>query len=73
MQYDDAKYTEQFDNASEMNDAEMKWHIAAAPNLRAHVERFIQTLQFECLDTFVVVSRGHLNLINREFQRWHND
>jgi putative transposase len=44
-----------------------------APNTNAYVERFIQTIQQECLDHFVVVSEAHLNYIVREFVRYYHD
>ena len=72
MRDNDGKYTDQFDEVFESSDAEIKRTTPASPNLRAHVERFIQTWQIDCLDKFVVVSQEHLNLINREFQRWYN-
>lgn len=72
MRDNDAKYTAQFDEVFETNDAKIKRNTPASPNLRAHVERFIQTLQLERLDKFVVVNERHLNLINREFQGWYN-
>lgn len=72
MRDNDTKYTVQFDAVFEANDTKIKRNTPAAPNLRAHVERFIQTLQVECLDKFVVVSHGHLNVLNREFQYWYN-
>jgi putative transposase len=68
----DAKYTQQFDAVFEAGDTEVKMNTPESPNLRAHVERFIQTHQNECLDSFMVVSESHLNLINREFQYWYN-
>jgi transposase InsO family protein len=43
-----------------------------SPNLRAHVERFIQTLKVECLDKFVIVAEQHLNHVNRELQLHYN-
>lgn len=43
-----------------------------SPNLRAHVERFIQTLQVECLDKFVIVAQRHLNHVCRQFEAWYN-
>jgi hypothetical protein len=36
-------------------------------NLRAHVERFIQTLKVECLDKFVIVAERRLNYDTREW------
>ncbi|WP_145035101.1 integrase core domain-containing protein [Caulifigura coniformis] len=40
--------------------------------MRAHVERFIQTLKHGCLNKFAIVGSRHLNDINSEFQV-HND
>ena len=72
MRDNDAKYSVQFDEVFESADAEIKKNTIQSPNLRAQVERFIQTVQVECLDKFVVVDERHLNLINREFQTWYN-
>lgn len=72
MRDNDSKYTDQFDAVFDANDAEIKRNTRASPNLRAHVERIIQTPQVECLDRFVIVSERHLNVINREFQAWYN-
>ncbi|MBL9030846.1 MAG: transposase [Phycisphaerae bacterium] len=43
-----------------------------APNLNAHVERFIQTLQNECLDRFIVCGREHLDHLITEFIEHYN-
>ena len=43
-----------------------------SPNLNAHIERFIQTFEQECLDHFLVASEKHLNHIAREFQPHYN-
>jgi len=68
----DAKYTVAFDEVFKSIDAEVVKNTPQSPNLRAHVERIIQTHQVECLDRFVIVSERHLNVINREFQAWYN-
>ena len=72
MRDNDVKYTPAFDAVFTTSNTEVKRNTPASPNLRAHVERFIQTLQVECLDKFVAVNERHLNLINREFQWWYN-
>jgi hypothetical protein len=43
-----------------------------SPNLRTHVERFIQTLKVECLDKFVIVAERHLNYVCREWRLYYN-
>lgn len=43
-----------------------------APNLNAHVERFIQTAQIECLDRFIVMGTGHLDHLMTEFVEHYN-
>ena len=72
MRDNDVKYRPEFDTVFESSDAEVVKNTPASPNLRAHVERFIQTLKVECQDRFVIVSEPHLNVINREFQHWYN-
>lgn len=43
-----------------------------APNLNAHVERFIQTVQTEYLDRFIVMGTGHLDHLMAEYIRHYN-
>jgi hypothetical protein len=38
----------------------------------AHVERFIQTVQIECLDRFIVMGTSHLDHLVREFMEHYN-
>ena len=43
----------------------MTWLRAVrSPNLRAYVERFIQSLNFEVLNKFVIAAERHLNYIS---------
>jgi putative transposase len=45
-----------------------------APNTQAYVERFIQTLQVECWDHFLVCGLRHLAVITREFlEHYHHE
>lgn len=55
------KFTVQFDAAIELSGAKFKRNTPVSPNLRAHVERFIQSLKPGCLDTFVIVAERQLN------------
>ncbi len=44
-----------------------------APNLRAHVERVIQTIQSDVLDSLIVINERHLNPILTVTQDWYNN
>jgi len=72
MRDNDTKFTAQFDAVIESSGAKIKRTVPLSPNLRAHVERFIQSLKFECLDKFVIVGERHLNHVCREWQRHFN-
>lgn len=72
MRDNDTKFTKPFDEAIESSGAKIKRNTPVSPNLRAHVERFIQTLKVECLDKFVIVGERHLNYIKREWSRHYN-
>ncbi|HRQ73939.1 MAG TPA: integrase core domain-containing protein [Phycisphaerales bacterium] len=43
-----------------------------SPNLNAHVERLIQSIQTECLDHFVVLGTRHLDHLLDEYIDYHN-
>ena len=68
----DVKYPPGFNAVLKSAGLEVPKMPVRAPNLRAHVERVIQTIQIEALDGLVVVSERHLNLINRSLEKWYN-
>jgi putative transposase len=72
MRDNDGKFQGSFDAVIESSGATIHRTVPMAPNLRAHVERFIQSFQVECLDKFVIVAERHLNHIGREYQVWFN-
>ena len=72
MRDNDVKYSAAFDDTLKSSGAIVKRNTPMSPNLRAHVERVIQTLKFEVLDKFVVVAERHLNHITREAMTWYN-
>jgi hypothetical protein len=42
--------------------------------MNAYVERFVQTIQQECLDKFIAFGREHFDLLNREFvEHYHHE
>ena len=63
----DTKFTAQFDDILQTSGIRPKKPIPKSPNLNAFVERFIQTLQQECLDHFVVLGAKHLDRLVQEF------
>jgi putative transposase len=45
-----------------------------SPNMNAYIERFIQTIQQECLDKFIAFSQEHLDLLTAEFmEHYHKE
>ena len=69
----DVKYPPDFDAVLKSAGLDVPKMPVRSPNLRAHVERVIQTLQHEALDGLVVVSERHLNLINHSLENWYNN
>jgi putative transposase len=46
--------------------------VVRSPNLNAYVERFIQSIQQECLDKFIGFSADHLDhLVNEYVEYYH--
>ena len=70
----DTKFTKQFDGIFKADGIKVKRHTPASPNLNAYVERFIQTLQQECMDHFVVIGQQHLNhIVSGYLTRYHEE
>ena len=45
-----------------------------SPNTNAYMERFIQTVQQECMDKFIVFGREHLDHVFAEYaEHYHQD
>jgi putative transposase len=72
MRDNDTKFTVPFDEVFTSANVEIKRNTPRSPNLRAHVERFIQSLKHECLNKFVIVAPRHLNHVNREWRLHYN-
>ncbi len=48
--------------------------VHRSPNLHAYVERFIQSIQVECLDHFLVFGEKHFDYLVREYiEHYHQE
>ncbi|TWT39524.1 integrase core domain-containing protein [Blastopirellula retiformator] len=63
----DKKFTAKVDDAFQAADIRVVKSAYRSPNTNAFVERFIQTLQRECLDHFVVFGEQHMDYLVKEF------
>lgn len=70
----DTKFTASFDQILEGANLEVKLSSYRSPNTNAFVERFIQTLQQECLDYFVVFGQRHMDhLVAEMVSHYHEE
>ena len=45
-----------------------------SPNLNAYVERFIQTIQVDCMDHFLIFGEKHFDYLVREYvEHYHTE
>jgi hypothetical protein len=63
----DAKYGNGFDAALSVGGCEVKKVGIRAPNVNAYVERFVRSIERECLDRMIVFGREHLDYVAREY------
>jgi putative transposase len=64
----DTKFTKLFDEALTAGKRNVKVLAFRSPNTNAYVERFIQSLQQECLDHFAVFGKAHIDHLCSEFR-----
>lgn len=68
LQHDrDTKFTKRFDAILKRRRVKIKRGAYRAPNTNAFVERFIQSIEQECLDQFVVFGEQHLDHLCAEY------
>ncbi len=72
MRDNDVKYPPAFDEVFSQAGVTVPKMPPRAPNLRAHVERVIQTLKHEVLNAFLVIGETHFNHILTTTQNWYN-
>ena len=68
----DTKFTAHFEELLKQDGIKLKRTAVRAPNQNAYAERFVQTIQQECLDHFVVLEKEHLRYLVREFVEHYN-
>ena len=70
----DNLYRTVFDKACQEQGARVKVLTFRSPNLNAYVERFIQSLQVECLNHFLTFGEKHLDYLVREYvEHYHHE
>ena len=72
MRDNDVKYPPTFDEVFRIAGVTVPMMPPRAPNLRAHVERVIQTLQNEVLDGMLILNERHFNHVLIETATWYN-
>jgi putative transposase len=68
----DSKYTTAFDGALEAGGVTVTRVGYRSPNQNAYVERFVQAIERECLDRFIVFGREHLDHVCREYVEYYH-
>ncbi len=68
----DLNFSPRFDHELSLRGVTGHAITPVSPNLNAYAERFIQTLQQECLDHFVAFGQRHLDFLVREFVDYYN-
>jgi putative transposase len=69
-----SKFAKAMDQALRSNRVKVKKNEFRARNTNAFVERFVQSIQQECLDRFVVFGSGHIDQIfNEDLVHYHTE
>ena len=63
----DRKFSKSFRDSLQRRGLRPRKLRPRSPNLNAYVERWIQSIQVECLDHFIVLGAAHLNHLVEEF------
>jgi putative transposase len=67
----DSKFSEAFDEALRRQHVKLIKTQFRAPNMNAFVERFVQSIQQECLDHFIIFGTQHLDYLCREYVEYY--
>ena len=63
----DSKFTKAMDQALRSKHVKVKLNGFRSPNTNAFVERFVQSIQQECLDRFVIFGETHMDRVCEEY------
>jgi putative transposase len=70
----DVIYGQGFDKTIRDAGIQVKKNSVRAPNLQAHVERFVQSIQQEALDDFIVFGEQHFDhLVSQYVEHYHTE
>ena len=68
----DKLYRNNFDYLMSAQNVEVKKLAYRSPNLNAYVERFVQSMQVECLDHFLILGEKHLHKTLKAYRDYYN-
>jgi putative transposase len=68
----DSKFTAAFDEVFRSEGLKVIKTPIAAPQAKAHAERWVGSIRRECLDRILIVSRRQLETVLREYVAYHN-
>ena len=70
----DWNYRKAFDKALTDRGARVMMLAYRSPNLNAYVERFVQSIQQECLDHFLIFGEKHFDYLARQYvEHYHSE
>ena len=72
MRDNDSSFSTVFDEALRRKHVKIVKTQFRSPNMNAFVERFVQSIQQECLDHFVVFGTQHMDVLCREFLEYYH-
>jgi putative transposase len=68
----DSKFTAAFDGTLRLANVQVRPVAFRSPNMNAYIERFVQSIQQECLDRFIVFGQEHLDLLVGEYSAYYH-
>jgi putative transposase len=68
----DSKFTAAVDKALRSKRVKVKVNQFRSPNTNAFVERFVQSIQQECLDRFVIFGETHMDHVCQEYLEYYH-